>query len=428
MPEAERAQGRVGEPPGLGRRAVAVAFLAWVGAVAATSAFQVAKIPLLADLMGPERQRALGAALEGQIQAAFFLAWALASLAYGRLADRVGRAFALRAACATYVLGTLLTAASPNESALLLARIVTGLGGGGVWGAAMALVFEASGPRGAPRATGLVQTAVSVGHLGVAGLNFLLAAVSWRWLFVAVAGLGLGALLLAARGLPPAEPARPQRPPERSPEPRPAPSPDLRRHLAVGLALGFVGVAGSVHVGFWFPNLVASLMEGAPGPKLRETISLGVLALQAGAVAGILLAPLLAERAGRRGAFLIASAGAALALLGLPALATSLPAALALAPALGFFATGWTGLLAVYLPELYPRAIRATAAGGAYNLGRLATAGQLALTGLLTTALGPAAGLASGAALYLLGAIAVAAAPETRRSALNGPLNAPPPN
>jgi hypothetical protein len=93
----------------------------------------------------------------------------------------------------------------------------------------------------------------------------------------------------------------------------------------------------------------------------------------------------------------------------------SYAAVMLLLPSLGFFNNGIFSGFAIYLPELYPTAIRATGAGFCFNAGRaLASAGPF-LTGYLVRQLGTFGRAASAVALiYLVGLAILVFAPETK--------------
>lgn len=334
--------------------------------------------------MGAQRYAASGAATEGMLQGIYFLVWAIGSLILGPFADRYGRTRGLMLSCFLYVLGALGIAATHSLGGLLAFRVIGALGAGGVWGACFALVTE-SGARPSATNAAIIQTAISVGHLFVASLNWMLHGVSWRWLFVGVAALGVLSWVLISRTSS-----------RRDPVPRKGRF--EWRLLGWGVLLGFVGVAGSVHVGFWLPNLIASL--SALG-DLRVATSWSVLCLQTGGIAGILASAWLIRQLGSRRAFLLYSIGAGCSIALAPMVSSTLPQALGWAAVMGFWATGYTGLLAATLPGLYPRDKRALLAGAAYNVGRFATAAQLASLGFVMAHLGPRAGYASGAWLYV---------------------------
>ncbi len=91
----------------------------------------------------------------------------------------------------------------------------------------------------------------------------------------------------------------------------------------------------------------------------------------------------LAERLGRRGAFLLMH----LAAVAIVPMTCYLPQTywqlLVLLPAFGFFAGGIHAGYAIYFPELFPSHLRATGAGVCFNGGRLIAAPLLWLSAVL---------------------------------------------
>jgi MFS family permease len=143
----------------------------------------------------------------------------------------------------------------------------------------------------------------------------------------------------------------------------------------------------------------------------------------AGAVVGTLLGALLAGWTGRRVAY---------SLLCLGSLASSLyffqmntaygPAFLASVFVAGGLTASFYGWLPLYLPELFPTAVRATGQGFSYNFGRiLAAVGALQtgnLIGLLAGPNAPSGGYPEACSvmslIYLVGLVLIWFAPETR--------------
>src|SRR5688500_11621772 len=89
-------------------------------------------------------------------------------------------------------------------------------------------------------------------------------------------------------------------------------------------------------------------------------------------------------------------------------------ALLLLGPFVAIFGTGFFGGFGGVTAEVYPTAIRATAQGFTYNLGRVASAAAPFTVGKLATSHGFGAAFAVAGAVYLLGAIAWTWIPETQ--------------
>ena len=89
---------------------------------------------------------------------------------------------------------------------------------------------------------------------------------------------------------------------------------------------------------------------------------------------GLRCAGPLAERAGRRGAFLLMHLCAAAIVPITGYLPHTYWQMLLVLPAFGFFTGGIHAGYAIYFPELFPNHLRATGAGFCYNIGRIAAA------------------------------------------------------
>jgi hypothetical protein len=86
----------------------------------------------------------------------------------------------------------------------------------------------------------------------------------------------------------------------------------------------------------------------------------------------------------------------------------------------GLVATLFFGWLPLYLPELFPTAVRATGSGISYNVGRFATAVGVLAAGALFTSLGGSYARVGAAAsfIYAAGILVIWLAPETKRQSL----------
>ena len=81
------------------------------------------------------------------IVVSYLIASTVAAPIYGRLGDSFGRRRVMFAALAVFMAASLLCAASPTIELLTLARLLQGLGGGGLMTLSQALVGEAIPPR-----------------------------------------------------------------------------------------------------------------------------------------------------------------------------------------------------------------------------------------------------------------------------------------
>jgi MFS family permease len=87
---------------------------------------------------------------------------------------------------------------------------------------------------------------------------------------------------------------------------------------------------------------------------------------------------------------------------------------LVLGPITSFFATGYFSGFGAVTSELYPTAVRATAQGFTYNIGRLASAAAPAIAGSVAKSSGYPAALSLAAAAFVLAAGFWIFIPETK--------------
>jgi MFS family permease len=403
-----------------------VAWLGWVFDSMDATIYTLVLRPALNDLLsaqsgGPVSQETVlwhG----GIIFSIFLIGWAVGGILFGVLADRFGRTRTLIVTILFYALFTGMAALSATWWQLALYRFFTALGIGGEWAAGAALVAEVWPEDKRAKAAGILQSAWAAGFFLAATIMLVLRNQSWRWVFVVGIAPALVALLVRACVEEPERWVRSHLQECQSRGRRPARlaalfKPERLRATLVGSGLAFVAVFGLWGATNWTPELVRSLpaLKGLNPGALTSRVSWAAMMLNVGALAGYLTFGPLADRFGRRPIFALMCAGSLLMLPVTFLTPRSYGHVLLLLPLLGFFNNGIFSGFPIYLPELYPTAIRATGAGFCFNVGRvLASAGPF-LTGSLVTALGGFGRAASAIALiYLLGLLILPFAPETR--------------
>jgi MFS family permease len=294
---------------------------------------------------------------------------------------------------------------------------------GGVWPNAVALVAESWPDKARPIIAGLMGAAINTGILLLSQLAQLwpVTAQSWRWLFqVAAAPALLGVVVLIALPESPAWLASRGRPAgPRKPAPlRDLLRPPLLRLTLVGIMLGSIPLVGAWAASKWMIPW-ADKVGGAVRADYKA-VTQGWWAF--GAILGSLAGAQIAALLGRRRSYLLISVGSLALTLAMFQLTAPLrPSFLPIVFAQGLVGTLFFGWLPLYLPELFPTAVRATGSGLSYNVGRFLTAGGVLAAGTMFTALGGSyAAVGTAAALvYGLGVFAIAFAPDTARGDLS---------
>jgi len=120
------------------------------------------------------------------IAVAYLLAAAVIVPVYGRLGDMHGKRRMLLVALGVFTLGSIACAAAQSMLQLIAARVLQGLGGGGLMMLSLALIGELVAPIARVRFQGYFAAMFAVAAVGgpVVG-GIVVTYVSWRWLFIA---------------------------------------------------------------------------------------------------------------------------------------------------------------------------------------------------------------------------------------------------
>lgn len=396
------------------RLTLAAALLGWMFDGFEMGLFPLVARPALLQMQGGAVSDAFVGHWMGIITAAFLLGAAAGGLAFGWLGDRVGRVRALSLSVLTYSVFTGLAYFAQTPWQLAGTRFCAALGMGGEWSLGVALVMEVWPERFRPLLSGIIGAAANVGFVLIAlvGLFFPVTVQSWRW--VVLLGALPALLTFFIRQFVPeserwrqaaaAAPARPL---------REIFAPGLRRVTLLASALTavvLIGTWGSVQ---WLPLWADQLTNGTqPDAKAWAGLLSGL-----GAIAGCLAGAWAGGQFGRRLTYFGMCLGslASCALLFRGGMDYG-PAFLALAFLVGATTASFFGWLPLYLPELFPTRVRATAQGLAYNAGRiLAAVGALQMGTLMREFHGSYARAGAVITLvYALGLGLIWFAPETR--------------
>ena len=163
----------------------------------------------------------------------------------------------------------------------------------------------------------------------------------------------------------------------------------------------------------WIPSyLRAAPSTGGIGLS-NAAMNWFIVVMQVGMWFGYVTFGYVSDAVGRRKAYigyLVLAAGFVLAY----AYTTTPWMLLALGPVVAFFGTGYFSGFGAVTAELYPTAVRATAQGITYNVGRVASAAAPWMVGSLAQSNGYPAALSITAGAYLLAAAFWSLIPETK--------------
>jgi len=354
----------------------------------------------------------------GMVMSATLLATAAGGLLFGFLADRMGRAKSMILSIICYSIGTALCGLSDTLGQLMLFRIIVGLGVGGEWSAGSALVSETWPAQHRGKVMAWIQSAFAAGYAAAAIVAAVVVPMyGWRWVFA----VGLLPALLAFYVR------------------RHVKEPDIwvnqtkrlsftetlgalftshRRNTLIGLAFTTAAMCGYWGLFTWIPTYLATpVAEGGPGLDLVKS-TVWIVIMQVGAALGYVTFGYIADRLGRKKAFMIFFAGSALSvplfvMIHTPGLL------MAFGIVVAYFGTGFYSGFAPTFAEMFPTSIRATAQGFVYNGGRAIAAIAPALIGYLANQHGVGSGLLATAGFFALaGLIVLLFLPETKGAEL----------
>ena len=124
-----------------------------------------------------------------------------------KLSDRAGRRPIYLLDVSLFAAGSLVVALSPTFGVLLLGRAIQGLGAGGIFPVASAVIGDTFPPEKRGSALGMIGAVFGLAFLiGPIIGGVVLMAASWRWLFLINLPIAAVVLVLAARTLPASKP------------------------------------------------------------------------------------------------------------------------------------------------------------------------------------------------------------------------------
>ena len=403
-----------------------------------SSLYMVVQHDAIAELAGTV-ERSQISSLGSLIMATFLIGWTLGGILFGWIGDRFGRVTAMVGSILLYAIFTGAAGFAQDPLQLALCRFLVGFGIGGELVTIATMLSETWPESSRAWAVGMLITSYQVGVF-LAGLIptwiytvFDGSEISpWRVVFFIGALPAVLAILLRLRLDEPKVWQEQHNVQQQAAQHvafrengvyvllnhfRRLFAPEHRRDLFIGGA-----AFGGLLIGYWaslawIPTWIQDLI----GPTATGTEkSIATMYHGIAAVVGCSLAGPLANTIGRRWTIMTSYFGALCASLLLTQTNTVFSSTIYWEDALlGFFIGLGQAIMYIYLPELFPTRIRATAVGFCLNIGRVATAIAVLFVGTIVAWLGGyAMAIALFSGSYLLAMVAGFWGRETKRKGL----------
>ncbi|MQT12365.1 MFS transporter [Segnochrobactrum spirostomi] len=373
------------------------------------------------------------AAYSGIVMSLNVLGFGLGGIVAGIAADYIGRKRVILACIAAYSLLSGLSALSPDWVWFGISRLLVGMALGMEWATGSTLLAEAWPPHARAKGMTLMQCCNGIGFM-MASLIWIallpLGPNDWRWMLAAGLLPALVALWIrtgvaeserwrAANARRHAAQMATASAEEAEPRARFTlhtlfADPSLRRRAILAWLMSLATIVGFWSISAWLSPYVADVAV-AQGLDRATWAGLTGLAMASGSIAGDLAFGAAAHRFGRRPTFMAVFL-LTMVLLPLPFVVPHSPALMvATVFVTAAFSLGQFVWLPIWLPELFPTALRATAFAFVANVPRIVSSLGPLIAGALVATFGGFAGAALAIApIYLVGLVAAWRLPETR--------------
>jgi len=424
-----------------------IASLAWLFDCLDQQLFLLARNSAMESLL----PKGMDAKMYGGYATSIFVAgWATGGLIFGSVGDRIGRAKTLTLTVLIYSVCTGLSAFSTGWIDFAIYRFLTGLGVGGVFGLAVALIADTLPDRSRTGALGTLQALSAIGNITAGLISMLMgyltsngtiqAGNAWKYMFLIGALPAFLCVFIAVRVKEPEKWVKAREAGKLTGAKFGSYSSLLgagpwRKPALLGMLLCVSGVIGLWGIGFFSPELVGDVIErslvkaGVSAEKIAAEkswwVGINSIVQNTGAFFGMLAFTRLAQKMGRRSTFVLFFVLALISTVGYFQLFNS-RADIWMSGVMGACQLGLFAGFAIYLPELFPTRLRSTGTSFCYNVGRFVAATGPFTLGSLQAALKKGATTADAkidafrmaatymSVIFLLGIVVILLMPETK--------------
>jgi MFS family permease len=403
------AAGQLGFVRGFTRYQWLVFFVVWAGwSLDATDfgLFSLVLRPALTELLGGQPTIAEIGRVGGLLSTVGLLGWSLGGFLFGIVADYIGRVRALALSILIYSVFTGLQGLSHSPLELGIYRFFAGVGTGAEIIVGIPLVAEAFAEVHRAKILGVMMTGGAMGSIIGGQVYALIGGFGWRYVFfVGIAPALL--LLLIRRGM--VEPEHFQAVRERrralATEARAANAEDreflrfvplqlfnkgLRFNTLVGLLFALGTLLAIWTTVIWLPTIQSLMLEkeGIKGAAAAPIIGRNMMLWGIGGIFGYACFGFIADLIGRRPTVAFYNIGTLVLGLTLFLAVDTMAPYPYLLLIYGFFVLGVFSGHAVYIPELFPTHVRATAVSFCNGGARVITSFGPLVAGLLAAPFG----------------------------------------
>ncbi|MEO8147257.1 MAG: MFS transporter [Bacteroidia bacterium] len=319
------------------------------------------------------------------INSIFIFGWMFGGFAWGVLCDRFGRKKSIILSTACYGLFTLTTAIAPTWMWVVVSRFFSGFGVGGVLVTTAIMISEVWSEKNKAIALGILSITIPVGIFSAGLIDYFIS--DWRQAFY----IGIIPVLLAIISIGTLKESEKwniykSSSFEENENNSSLMSLDIRKDLITGCIIFGSMLIGLWAVFAWLPTWVQSLMQNENGQKQR---GISMMIFASGGLTGGFISGWITNAIGMRKTMMACFAGCFILCFILFKLNSSITALAYVEMALIALFFGISqGVLTVYIPELFPTPVRASATGFCFNVGRLFTATVVFFVGSLVSLLG----------------------------------------
>jgi MFS family permease len=323
--------------------------------------------------------------ISATINAIFIFGWTAGGILWGIFCDTLGRKKSFIYATCCYGIFTILTGFAPSWFLVVVCRFLSGFGIGGVLVITTMLVSEGYVEKKRAVLLGILSISIPVGIFSAGLLTYFVS--QWRYAFmvgaipVLLSGLAIIFFTESEKWV-----RAKQKETEAIKNLNQLFNKENRRNLIMGSLVFGAALIGLWATFSWLPYWIQNLLSGTSGQKER---GLAMMTMGGGGLLGGFISGWVVNALGLKRTLLICFGASFVLAYFLFKLTTTLSALTYFQIAFITIFFGMSqGALSMYIPELFPTALSATATGVCFNLGRIITGIAVFFIGSLVEMLG----------------------------------------